>query len=273
MTVSCNFCQANDAAKLFVRNGYDIVRCIQCGLIYVGNPPNLSELPQYYSENYYTGKYDQVFKDYMGEREMRIRSFHRKLRTIKKYCKGGRLLDIGCAAGFFLEAVKEDYDVQGVEISEYSSRYAREQLGHRVVTGTVFDAQYPDEYFDIVTMWDVLEHVQEPKQTLGEIQRILKPGGLLVISTGDISSINARMHKMQWALLAPPWHLYFFSKKILCQKIVDLGYRVVGFETNGNLFGTKNKLIYNFFTARIIAILKLGDIITVYAQKNTVKNP
>ncbi len=269
MFKACNFCHTADVDKLFSSNNFDIIKCQKCGLIYVGNPPSQAEMAQYYQEDYYTGGNDKVFQDYIGEKEIRVKSFRSKVKKILKYRTHGRLLDIGCAAGFFLEAAKNHFDCHGVEFSEFSSQYARDEFGHHVITGDLLSAGFPREYFDVITMWDVLEHVHAPLDNLKEITRILKPGGILVISTGDATSINARIRKDRWALMAPPWHLYFFPKKLLQNKLIELGYTIVSFETNGNLIGTGNKLIYNIFTAGIARLLKLGDIMTLYAQKGT----
>lgn len=262
----CNFCHNADSVLLYKKEGFDIVQCTHCGLIYVDNPPNPPELAKYYEEEYYTGGNDKVFSNYIAEKKERVNYFRKQLKKIKKIIRAGELLDVGCAAGFFLEAAKNDFKVTGIEISDYSSTYAREALKHNVITGTLFNAKFPDNHFDIITMWDVIEHIDKPREYLEEIHRILKKGGVIVISTGDIDSMNAKIKQDKWELLAPPWHLYYFSRKVLVSKMEELGFTIIDVQTNGNLMGTKNKLFY--IAAMFFAkLFKLGDVMTIYGHK------
>ena len=129
----------------------------------------------------------------------------------------GTLLDIGCAAGTFLVGMKRhgDWTLHGVELSPGVAEIARERHGLDVFTGTLEEAAYPDDTFDAITLWDVLEHLHDPAASLREIRRILKPGGVLIIRVPNLASWDARLFGDAWAGLDAPRHLYVFSPQTL----------------------------------------------------------
>lgn len=218
---ACPLCRGEQAAALFARDGYDIVRCTGCQLVHVAQDPASIDFKALYGEAYYTGGSDVVFADYVGQEAARRAHFRRKLWALRalppRLPATGRLLDVGCAAGFFLAEAKAYYEVQGVELSDWSSAYARDRLGLDVFTGTLQQAALPAAHFDIVTLWDVIEHVPDPVPLLAEAARVLKPGGRLVLTTGDWGSAYAQARQAQWHLMTPPWHLSFFSRATLAE--------------------------------------------------------
>lgn len=145
----------------------------------------------------------------------------------------GRLLDVGCAAGFFLAEARRYFDVRGVELSEYSSRFAREHLGLPVFTGSLAAAGFADASFDLITLWDVIEHVPDPFDVLRECRRLLRPSGHVVLTTGDIGSGYAMRSGPNWHLLAPPWHLYYFSRRTMASMAVRAGLSIAGISAKG----------------------------------------
>ncbi len=229
----CNACGVGGARERFARDGFHIVQCSGCGLMYVGEDPADIDFESLYGESYYTGGQPGVFADYVGEADARRASARRRLWGLRRLKRGGRLLDVGCAAGFFLAEAAAHYAVKGVEPSEFASRLAREHFGLDVVTGTLHDAACPDAHFDIVTLWDVIEHVPDPAAVLAEVSRVLAPGGRVVMTTGDIDSAYAREQGVRWHLLTPPWHLYFFSRATLRTLAARAGLRVDGYAARG----------------------------------------
>lgn len=222
----CNACGAKAARELFQRDGFHIVECTSCGLVYVGENLATIDFTSLYDESYYTGGQDGVFADYVGQAPARRASARRRLFTLRQRVPGGRLLDVGCAAGFFLAEARAHYRVRGVELSDYSSRFAREQFGLDVFSGTLHEATFAAGSFDLVTLWDVIEHVPDPAAVLAEVARVLAPGGRVVLTTGDIGSTYAQQRGVQWHLMTPPWHLYFFSRATLASLAARAGLRV-----------------------------------------------
>ena len=140
----CNSCKSPDNEKLFEKDGYSIVKCSCCSLIYVGENITDAELKELYGEKYYKSDDDRLFSDYMAEEPARLASAKSRIAKLRKFSpSAGKLLDVGCAAGFFLEASKKYYDVYGVEFSEYSSAFARNKFGLNVYTGTLEEASFP----------------------------------------------------------------------------------------------------------------------------------
>lgn len=199
----CVVCGHADPQPRFSRNGFELVECRACGCLYVGQDPAAIDFDALYGRDYYTGGHDTVFEDYVGQQGARRAQARRKLFGMRHFggvAKQGRLLDVGCAAGFFLAEARAFYDVQGVELSSWSSAWAREQLQLPVFTGTLQQAALPAAHFDLVTLWDVIEHVPDPVPLLAEAARVLKPGGSLLVV--DLASHGRaellERHKHRW---------------------------------------------------------------------------
>ena len=263
---ACNLCGNANPEHLWERNGYSIVACRRCGLQYVGQDPRDIDFAALYSESYYTGGDGQVFADYVGEERVRRASARRRLRSMRRRTAGsGRLLDVGCAAGFFLAEAGRYFEPHGVEISGFASRVAREKFGLDVFTGTLQDAKFAAASFDVVTMWDVVEHLADPKAVLTEVARLLRPGGSLVLTTGDVGSRYARLAGPRWHLLEPPWHLYFFSRATMSAMGAAAGLRLKACTSTGVASDLR---IVRSLPVRVAAnFLGLGDIMEMTLAK------
>jgi SAM-dependent methyltransferase len=233
----CPVCATAGPAPAFRKDGFDMVACGSCGALYVGQDPAGIDFDALYGEAYYTGGSDAVFADYVGQEAARRAHARRKLwwlRTLPpRVPRHGSLLDVGCAAGFFLAEARAFYEVQGVELSAWSSAYARDRLQLPVITGTLMQAALPSAHYDWVTLWDVIEHVSDPVPLLTEAARVLKPGGRLVLSTGDWGSRYAQARGADWHLMTPPWHLTMFSRATLQRAAERAGLRVVAWRCEG----------------------------------------
>lgn len=259
----CALCEGA-LAPLFDKDGYAICRCGSCGLVQVDTPPSRDELERMYGEAYFSS---EVFHDYLAEREVRVQAGRAAVQTLARLAPAGKLLDVGCAAGFFLEAASAHYEVTGVELSPFASSYARETLGLRVFTGDVSDGVLDGEQFDVVTVWNTIEHMSDPLGAFAAIARITRPGALLALSTGDVSGPLARIDLRNWNLMAPPYHLFFFSPKT-----IDLLLAAAGFEVR--------RLVYDGVVAArgplasgagqlMATVAGLGNVMTVYATRTT----
>jgi SAM-dependent methyltransferase len=232
----CVVCGTADPRPRYSRNGFELVACSACTCLYVGQDPATIDFDALYGKDYYTGGHDTVFEDYVGQQAARRAAARRKLFALRHFGgipKRGRLLDVGCAAGFFLAEARAHYEVQGVELSSWSSAWAREQLGLPVFTGTLQQAALPAAHFDVVTLWDVIEHVPDPVPLLAEAARVMKPGGRLVLTTGDWGSRYAQAQGERWHLMTPPWHLSFFSRATLAEAARRAGLKPVGWASEG----------------------------------------
>ena len=154
----------------------------------------------------------------------------------------GRILDVGCAFGLFLDVARSrGWDVNGVEISEYAADYARKELKIKVITKPLEKAKFPEDYFDVIHMAELIEHLPDPKKTLMECNRVLKRNGLIVIQTSDIDSLYARIMGKHWDWFLPG-HLYYFSRKTLRGITKKTGFKIIK-EFYGDEIGISLKAI------------------------------
>jgi len=228
--IDCIFCKIDQARPIRRVDGYDIVRCKNCGFVYVNPRPPEKMLKAIYSDNYYSSDNCRLGYDvYVEDKECLTKTFRRKMDTLLRIRKGakGRILDVGAAAGFFLKIAKEDgWDCSGVEINDKAAAYARENLGLDVRTGILEEAGFPSEHFDVVTLWDVLEHLHHPMESLKEINRILKKGGLLVVHTPNVESVVVKTFGVKMGTFRPLEHLFYFSPITLKKALAAANFRM-----------------------------------------------
>ena len=220
----CIVCEANDAAPLYP----GILRCRACGYVFADMRLTDEELFRLYNEEFFTGA---EFSDYAGDAKFFRKNFALRLRELKKFLdptRHRRLLEIGCAYGFFLDVARDGFErVEGIDITDAGVRYAREELRLDVVQADFLAHDYGARRFDVVCMWDTIEHLREPQAYVEKIAAHTDAGALLALTTGDIESLNARLRKDRWRLIHPPTHLHYFSRKSIAQLLDAHGFDVV----------------------------------------------
>jgi 2-polyprenyl-3-methyl-5-hydroxy-6-metoxy-1,4-benzoquinol methylase len=204
-----------------------IVRCRGCGLVYTNPRP----LPQVIAGGYIRS----VDPEYASEDSSRSINAHMSLHVVRRFAKAGRLLDVGCNTGFFLNAARLDFEAHGVEPSEWASDFARSRLRLDVVTGTLDQAGFPPAHFDVVSMNDVVEHFTDPQAALRQVAGLIRPGGHLYLVTPNIASLSARLLRGRWWGLRPA-HLYYFSPATLERMLRQAGFEVVLRKSYGRIF-------------------------------------
>ena len=213
---------------LGIEGRFQMVRCVRCGLHYLNPQPTMAELAPYYPEEY--DPYETPALDDLPwfQRVSVSYGLHKRSQAVTRYKRSGRLLEIGCAGGLFLDAMgrKGDWGLQGVEVSQVAAGYARDRFGLDVFHGTLQDAQFPDGRFDAVVMWDVLEHVHRPRETLREIRRVLKADGVFCFRLPLLSSWDQKLFGPYWSGWDAPRHLTLFSRRTIALMLAQTGYRV-----------------------------------------------
>jgi SAM-dependent methyltransferase len=234
-SIACNVCGAlvdRHGDRRWQKDGYDILRCRTCGTLFRADLPNSVDLRQIYSAAYFLDEPDETsgqgYKDYVGEERNHRANALARLVLLEGHSRRGNLLDVGCAAGFFLdEARGRGWTVVGVELAPTMADFARTQLDLDVREEHFDQFSAPSGTFDALTMWDYIEHSADPASDLRHAAQLLRPGGLLAISTGDVSSPVARISGSRWHLLTPRHHNFFFTKASLRRAVCDAGFEVI----------------------------------------------
>ncbi|MFL7791145.1 MAG: class I SAM-dependent methyltransferase [Anaerolineae bacterium] len=265
---------------------HTIVQCRECGLVYT-NP----RLDSHDIVDTYEAVEDPL---YLEEREGRVLTFERHLKPLERVAGAPdscSLLDVGCYTGVFVEiAARHGWDAWGLEPSRWAVEQAQAR-GLRVVQGTLDTADLTEAQFDVVTMWDVIEHLTDPREALKQAHRLLrdpdpaegKSGGLVVVHTINIDSLFARLMGGRW-----PWlmemHVYYFSRHTLRVMLEKCGFEVVSAKPQGrylrlgylmNRVGAlvpfvgrpAERIVTRLRLRKVTVPIDLGDLFTVYARK------
>jgi SAM-dependent methyltransferase len=220
---ACN--RPTQQSALYQVNGSDIWRCQSCGL---GRADASGFDPEaYYNDGYFSGHLPDGYADYLASEPILRREFARSVAFIRRYRSHGRLLDIGCAYGFLLQEARGYFDVCGIEVAADAAEHCR-RAEFDVRTGVADeDTIRRLGTFDVITIFDVIEHLPDPGATLALCRQHLNPGGIVVITTGDFGSTVAKLCGAKWRLMTPPQHLWFFTLESMRRLSTGLDLRFV----------------------------------------------
>ncbi|GAB4350778.1 MAG: class I SAM-dependent methyltransferase [Candidatus Abyssubacteria bacterium] len=225
----CKLCAYRDVEWLYPEFG--MIRCKECGLVWTPEIPDPECIKQVYSETYFRSSNSGAlgYDDYAADRLKISRTFHKRMAEIEKLTgKRGRLLDVGCALGFSLEVAKlRGWEAVGIEISDYACDYARQKLGVDAICGSLANIDPVNENFDVITMWDYIEHNPDPPGELTMANRLLKKGGLLAMTTPNIRSLPARIWGPRWMGIKKGEHLFYFSPETLRRLLETGGFEII----------------------------------------------
>jgi SAM-dependent methyltransferase len=225
---TCPVCEVDVPHKqVWKKWGYPILQCKACGL---GSTDAAGFDPQsYYTADYFTGGHRDGYGDYTGSRDVLKAEFRSTLAQMRRSgFKNGRVLELGSAYGYFLEVLSEnDLDGTGLEICADAVKecQARGLKAHAGILDEAF--LHAHGTFDALVMLDVVEHLPNPAEVFSRIHRAIKPGGMLVMSTGNWSSLVSSITRSHWRLMTPPQHLFFYSKHTLSRLAANHGFRTV----------------------------------------------
>jgi SAM-dependent methyltransferase len=199
---------------------YELLRCTLCSHTWLDNRPLPEEMGKYYGPDYHQAV------GHAGESSNK--RWKKQLRAISKYKTGGRILDIGCSSGAFLGHLKGGpWELYGIEPSLPTAERARANTGAEVFAGSVEDAVFPPNNFDVITCSDVMEHLYEPREVFRNVYKWLKPGGIFYVFVPNIKSWEARIFRSYWYGLDLPRHLHHYSAESLACLAMSVGLRQV----------------------------------------------
>jgi 2-polyprenyl-3-methyl-5-hydroxy-6-metoxy-1,4-benzoquinol methylase len=304
--VVCNICGNTQYSPVFsgpdrltgMPGSFHLVQCNECSIL-LQNPRLVwDQLKGYYPDADYTA-YETTKNNQPSKLKIWVQTYgiRKWLKAIEKIQPTGKLLDIGCGIGTFLSIARSSgWEVEGVEPNAYAADYVRDVLKIPVQKATFPETKLPFASYDIITMWNVLEHLPEPIQSIQSIHRLLKPGGWLILSLPNVESLEARYAHKYWVGWDLPRHLYLFPKenlqKILHQngfvlqktRCLSTSYSALGLTLNFWLQDSKYKhkkiapLLVQLYHLPLIRVMlmplfwildrqQLSSIITIFAQK------
>jgi len=212
--VNCNLCDGNRYEFFTSVGGYKFVRCEECGLVYLNPRPAQQKTREEYSGDYQIKRLLEQEPRTKEEIEEEIsKNIGRVEEVVKRFGNKGKLLDIGCGAGFFIACLKRyGWDVMGVEVSEWAAKFAKEKLKLKVLLGSFEDVEIGD-LFDLITMYHILEHLPNPLKSLKQVSRLLAADGVLIIKGPNLGGFDRIWHGKNWRGYSDRTHLYHFTPK------------------------------------------------------------
>jgi 2-polyprenyl-3-methyl-5-hydroxy-6-metoxy-1,4-benzoquinol methylase len=232
--VRCDLCGSDASTVLFEKDGFKHVECRSCGLVYVN--PRLSS-PVEQQEVFYdnltisSGDFaEQARRAYTGSRR---RKLMKEAARYLPYNLNGRILDIGCGFGGFLQGAAEQgwKHPEGIEVAPQPVEYTSKLFPVR--TKPFEETEYNEYSFDVIRVNEVIEHVPSPKALIMSAHKNLRPGGLLVIKTPNYRSLSVRLCREKWRHIVGSDHIYLFTPKTISQLLNENGFTIVNIETKG----------------------------------------
>lgn len=217
----CPVCQRDKTNSIFHKGNQNFMQCSACGLVFQWPQPKLEtnmQMYQCWGEHYYLAE-DKIKLDFDS-------SFDSRLKQIEQHREFNRLLDVGCSIGAFLVAARrKGWDTYGVEISQPSALYAKNIKGLNVFSGTLKEANYRDEYFDVVNIWALLEHVLNPAEILCEAHRVLRKGGAIAFCVPNFNCLPIKLIGKKYRYIEDG-HLFYFTRNSIVRLLNNTGFKL-----------------------------------------------
>jgi 2-polyprenyl-3-methyl-5-hydroxy-6-metoxy-1,4-benzoquinol methylase len=254
----CKYCGFNKDKLLLQSSSYQIVTCLGCGLTRTIPEPEAN-----YDEE------SDYFENYLNKEKL-FRSFFKPiLKFIRKNIPDGKLLEIGSSVGFLLEeAIKYGYQVEGIELNKKAVEYCSNK-GITIHNCYLKECLFKEGKYDIVVMSHVLEHITDLNDFLKEINRILSPGGFIVLSQPTYVGLIAKLSGIKWYGWVPKDHVWHFTPENISSVLKQNGFMVKAIERNTMYypFGFKIKTLIIAIVVRLSGLIGQGDQFYIAAQK------
>ncbi|MFH1314199.1 MAG: class I SAM-dependent methyltransferase [Candidatus Eisenbacteria bacterium] len=239
----CSLCKSTEITRKYHLPSLDVLECRRCGLVFIGGPAVPSSPANSYTQAYYEERSDYYYRNSVvdpegGVEHGTIRDFRHGLDIINSLKQPGRILDVGCAMGIFpAMAGRDGWKPYGVDVSEFAIEFAKKHFDGEYFTGHLRDARFPDRFFDVITLWDSVEHFEDPLEELVEIGRVLKDDGILLFDTPNADSLMRYVahwiYRLSGGAIHYPvgklyhvYHRYYFSAATITRLLKQAGFRV-----------------------------------------------
>lgn len=289
-TNHCILCRSSESTPLYSTSermfgfggNFFLKKCSKCSLAFLDPQPSESQLKKYYpSKSYYIYNRSskkgpiEVIREYLIKHyyssnflSLLIMTFIKNVPAMPSYCKGGKILDLGCGTGDTLFLLKKlGWDVYGMDIDKNAISTGKKRGLNNLKLGTYRDLdKYPDNYFDAIRLYHVIEHLDDPSFCLSLIRKKLKKGGELIMGTPNMESLVSKIFKSYWYNLDSPRHLFIFSPRTLRKLSENNGFSIkeIEFCSAGGLVGSIQYFINDIFNKKIDLIHKFPIIVLFY---------
>jgi 2-polyprenyl-3-methyl-5-hydroxy-6-metoxy-1,4-benzoquinol methylase len=264
--VHCALCGSDGFIPFLAGRGFYYVKCTSCGLVYQNPRPSLDDLKKRYADDYF--KYEiQNERNFFNLMILGLKDSGQEQAPPPESGKG-RFLDIGCATGMLLAHMRDQgWNVAGVDLCRESAQYGIDHRHLDIYTGTLEEAAFPDDSFNLIHFSHLIEHVQEPVGFLREVRRILSPNGTALITTPNVNGFQARLFREKWRSAIPD-HLFLFSLDTMTRLLTTAGFSIEKTVTWGGLAkGTSPSIIKKPMDV-LAKKFGFGDVMLFKVRKN-----
>jgi 2-polyprenyl-3-methyl-5-hydroxy-6-metoxy-1,4-benzoquinol methylase len=264
-TVPCPSCGGSRSRLFLPCDGFQFVKCSACSLVYQNPRPVFDDLRRRYGGDYFSYELSNEATFYrlmrLGMADVEFAARTAGLPSPRTF------LDIGCATGMLIEAMKaEGWNARGVDVCRESAEYGMKHRGVEIFVGTLEEARFPDGAFSVVHFSHLIEHVPDPRGFLREVKRIIAPGGFAVITTPNVDGFQARLFRAAWRSAIAD-HLVLFSRRTLGRMLADEGYEVRRSVTWGGLAEGSAAAAIKRPVDRLAKRWGFGDVVLYLAAK------
>jgi len=225
--MNCPCCDKTEHTLFGSKNDHDLYKCLSCSLIFVDPMPSDDALNDFYQNYHKTSQYT-------GKIESKQRRARKRIKSVKKYTQGKRFIDIGCNAGFAVEAARSlGLDASGIDLDQTSIEFARQYYPlANFQAMSIQELAKTGKTYDIIYCSEVIEHLPRVDDFVDSLYKILKQDGVILLTTPDIAHYSVAKKPIEWDAVRPPEHLLYFSKKSLGLLLKKHGFKRVKFKFN-----------------------------------------
>lgn len=267
----CVLCRGTDRVLLLREGEWTVFRCAGCGLGVLDPRPGPDELAELYGESYFLRQYERVPEPGSEKMKRRLSQERYRVDFFRRHKRSGRVLDIGCGRGYFLQACRlRGYDAVGFDVSDEAAASVQETLGISVKTGMFREELFAPGSIDVVTMWHALEHMPDPRVPLDLAWKWLVPDGVRVVDVPNYECTDARKAGQAWVGWQLPYHFFHFTPTSAAGILDRCGFRVLGSKTYHSEYVKERlkRIPLLGLLARPIAKLYTGTSVALVAKKS-----